>query len=124
MESRIIIYHSDEEEKCKEFVDNENVLILSGNSKDDIWLGKGMYFWDNIGNAKWWNHKQCDRHPDMKYSIAVANVVLDNLLDLTDYDVYMSLDKLWKQICQLCGLNPNVQLGGKLNFLFDTLDFE
>lgn len=51
MESRIIIYHSDEEEKCKEFVDNENVLILSGNSKDDIWLGKGMYFWDNIGNA-------------------------------------------------------------------------
>lgn len=53
MESKIILYHSDEENKCKQFVDKENVLILSGNTKDDIWLGKGMYFWDNMGNAKW-----------------------------------------------------------------------
>ena len=124
MESKIILYHSDEEEKCKEFIDKENTLILSGNSKDDIWLGKGMYFWDNMGNAKWWRHKQCNRHPDKKYCIVAANAVLNNLLDLTDYDVYMYLDKLWMQICQLCNLDPNVQLGGKLNFLFDTLGFE
>ncbi len=124
MESKIILYHSDEENKCKQFVDKENVLILSGNTKDDIWLGKGMYFWDNMGNAKWWNRKQCNRNPNLKYRIAVANVTLDNLLDLTDYDVYMELDNLWKQICKLCDLDPNVQLGGKLNFLFDSFEFE
>ena len=61
MESKIILYHSDEENKCKQFVDKENVLILSGNTKDDIWLGKGMYFWDNMGNDNWWNKKQCDK---------------------------------------------------------------
>lgn len=24
-------------------------------NKDDDWLGLGVYFWDNIENAKWWN---------------------------------------------------------------------
>lgn len=22
---------------------------------DDDWLGEGVYFWDNLNNAKWWN---------------------------------------------------------------------
>lgn len=55
MESKIILFHSDEENKCKRFVYEESSLIVSINSKDDIWLGKGMYFRDNIGNANWWN---------------------------------------------------------------------
>lgn len=97
--------------------------ILSGNSKDDIWLGKGMYFWDNRGNANWWKRKQCDKHPNAKYSIVAVNAILDNLLYLTDYDIYMKLDELWKQICQLSDLNSNVPLGEKLNFLFDSLGF-
>ena len=123
MESKIVLYHSDNENRCKEFIAKENTLILSENSKDDIWLGKGMYFWDNRGNAKWWKRKQCNRNPDTKYCIVAANVALDNLLDLTDYDVYMSLNKLWKQVCDLSDLNSDVELGGKLNFLFDALDF-
>lgn len=124
MESRIILYHSDEEKKCKDFIEKSDELLLSGNNKDDIWLGQGMYFWDNLGNANWWNSKQCNRHPDVKYCIAIANVVLNNLLDLTDFEVYTTLEKLWKQICQKSGLDENVQLGNKLNFLFDTMGFQ
>jgi hypothetical protein len=124
VESRIILYHSDEEKKCKDFIEKTDVLILSENIKDDIWLGQGMYFWDNLGNANWWKRKQCSRHADVKYCIAIANVVLNNLLDLTDFEVYMTLEKLWKQICQKSDLNENVQLGNKLNFLFDTMGFQ
>lgn len=123
MESKIVLYHSDEEKKCSEFIKEENKLLVSGNSKDDIWLGKGMYFWDNKGNVKWWKRKQSSRHSDTKYSIVIANAVLDKLLDLTDYDVYTMLDQLWKKVCKLCDLCPDVELGGKLDFLFDTLDF-
>lgn len=28
--------------------------FIPSNNKDD-WLGQGVYFWDNIENAKWWN---------------------------------------------------------------------
>lgn len=123
MESKIILYHSDEKNKCKKFVDEENSLIVSGNSKDDIWLGKGMYFWDNIGNANWWKRKQHSRHQSKQYSIVAANAVLNNLLDLTDFEVYMKMEELWQQICKQCNLDSNMPLGEKLNFLFETLDF-
>lgn len=90
MEEKIILYHSNEENKCKEFIEK--------------------------GNANWWKRKQCDKHPNAKYGIVAVNAILDNLLDLTDYDIYMKLDELWKQICQLSDLNSNVPLGEKLNF--------
>lgn len=124
MESKIILYHSNEKEKCKEFVNKENTLIISKNLRDDIWLGKGMYFWDNIGNAKWWHRKQSNRYPEKKYCITIANATLNKLLDLTNYEIYMSLDKLWENICKLCNYNSNVPLGKKLNFLFDSFGFE
>lgn len=124
MESKIILYHSNEERKCKDFIEKEGKLILSRNNKDDIWLGMGMYFWDNRSNVKWWNNKQCSRRKGVKYCIVIANVVLNKLLDLTDFDVYMALEELWKNICQKIDLNYDVQMGNKLNFLFDTMEFQ
>lgn len=123
MESRIILYHSDIKEKCKEFVIDKDKLIISGNSKDDIWLGKGMYFWDNKGNAKWWRKKQVSRNPNIQYSIVAVNVVANNLLDLTDFDIYMSLNKLWNDICKKCDMDKDVPLGQKLNFFYDVFNF-
>lgn len=124
MESKIILFHSDEESKCKKFIEEENSLIISENSKDDIWLGKGMYFWDNKGNANWWKDKQESRNKDKRYSIVIVNAVLDKLLDLTDFEVYMKMEELWQEICKLCNLDSNVPVGKKLNFLFETLNFE
>ena len=97
MESKIILFHSDEESKCKKFIEEENSLIISENSKDDIWLGKGMYFWDNKGNANWWKDKQESRNKDKRYSIVIVNAVLDKLLDLTDFEVYMKMEELGRK---------------------------
>ena len=94
MEAKAILYHSNKEDECKKFISKKDYLILSKNSKDDIWLGKGMYFWDNRGNANWWNQKQSRRKPNEVYSIAVVNADLCELLDLTDFDIYMKLEEL------------------------------
>lgn len=55
MESKAILYHSNTKEECDTFISQENYLIESKNAYDDKWLGYGMYFWDNKGNAVWWN---------------------------------------------------------------------
>ena len=104
------------EDECKKFISKKDYLILSKNSKDDIWLGKGMYFWDNRGNANWWNQKQSRRKPDEVYSITVVNADLCELLDLTDFDIYMKLEELWEAACKKMKKNSNVPLGNKLNF--------
>ena len=44
MESKAILYHSNKKYKCKKFISQSDYLIVSENDKDDIWLGKGMYF--------------------------------------------------------------------------------
>jgi hypothetical protein len=123
MESKAILYHSNKKEACEQFASKEDYLIISENSKDDIWLGRGMYFWDNMGNARWWNEKQCKRNHDKVYKIVVANAELDELLDLTDVEVYKKLEELWQGICKKIDKDPNVPLGNKLNFFFDEQGF-
>ena len=44
MEAKVILFHSNESDKCKAFINNDVSLITSKNGKDDIWLGDGMYF--------------------------------------------------------------------------------
>lgn len=123
MEAKAILFHSNKKAECKKFVENENYLIISENSKDNIWLGKGMYFWDNKGNARWWHNKQKERNTNEEYAITVANVKLDELLDLTDYDVYTTLDKLWSILCNNSKAKLDMQLGNKLNVLFEYNGF-
>ena len=100
MESKAILFHSNKKEKCDKFISEKDYLILSQNSYDDIWLGKGMYFWDNKGNALWWNKKQSRKKTDEIYSIIAANANLDELLDLTDYDIYIKIEEFWQIICK------------------------
>lgn len=117
MESKVILYHSNEKEKCALFLKGEQ-LILSKNSKDDRWLGNGMYFWDNMGNACWWRKNQLKKNSASEYMIVAANVKLDEMLDLTDPEVYVSMERLWKQLCKKIKRNSDIPLGSKLNFLF------
>lgn len=123
MESKAILYHSNKKEECQKFISEKDYLIVSQNAYDDIWLGKGMYFWDNKGNANWWNNKQRVKNPNNTYLIALANANLENLLDLTDFDIYMKLEELWKSTCKKIRANANVPLGNKLNSLFDMYAF-
>lgn len=120
MESKTILFHSNEEKKCEEFVSGKIPLILSKNSQDDKWLGVGMYFWDNKGNANWWNKKQLQKNPSIKYKIIKVNADTSHLLDLTDYDVCTKMEELWNSYCKEIDKDPDVPLGNKLNALFDA----
>ena len=120
MESKTILFHSNEENLCDAFLSGKESLLLSGNSNDDKWLGQGMYLWDNRGNATWWNNKQAKRHPEKKYKIVKINACTDDLLDLTDYDVYIKTKALWERYCKLTETDPNVPLGNKLNTMYSA----
>lgn len=123
MESKVILYHSNKEEKCNKFILEKEYLVSSENLKDDIWLGKGMYFWDNRGNVNWWKRKQSHRNPTINYSIVAANAKLDELLDLTDFEIYRTLERLWQSICKKMKRNSDIPLGNKLNFFFEAQNF-
>lgn len=123
MESKAILYHSNKEHECKKFISLSDYLIVSVNNKDDIWLGKGMYFWDNRGNVDWWNRKQMKKHPQDRFSIVVANVNLDHLLDLTDIEIYKKLEEVWNAICKKAKLDSNRPLGNKLDYLLDIENY-
>lgn len=125
MESRTILFHSNEEKKCEEFVSGKIPLIFSKNSRDDRWLGVGMYFWDNKGNANWWNKKQLRKNLSKKYKIIKVNADTSNLLDLTDYDIYTKMEEIWENLCKKINENSDKPLGNKLDILFTSLpDFE
>lgn len=123
MEAKVILFHSNESDKCKAFINNDVSLITSKNGKDDIWLGDGIYFWDNKGNVDWWNNKQRNRKPNETFSIVRVNVNADNILDLTDYDVYMKLKYAWEKLAEKMQCNQELPLGNKLNMLFSIDSF-
>lgn len=123
MESKAILYHSNKEHKCKKFISQSDYLIVSENDRDDIWLGKGMYFWDNRGNVDWWNGKQIKKYPQGSFSIIVANVNLEHLLDLTDIEIYRKLEEVWNATCKKAKLDSNRPLGNKLDYLFDIENY-
>lgn len=61
------------------------------NSKDD-WLGLGVYFWDNIENAKWWNNSS---ESIIKTCIITCELKCD-LSQYLDLDVEHEMNKLDK----------------------------
>lgn len=112
----IIAYHSNDKGKCEKFV-SENNLIWCG--EDGEWAGRGMYFWDNLSNAKYWMHQNQKRKVG-NYSIVQATLLIDKLMDLTDQDVRNAIGKLW--ICLITKIekeNMSFTLGAKINFLYD-----
>ena len=50
IESNLVLYHCNDEKRCSRFVNSDKYMIVS--HEDGSWLGQGMYFWDNLGNAK------------------------------------------------------------------------
>ena len=50
----IIAYHTNYDFKCNHFIKTKTPII----SEDTYWLGDGMYFWDNLSNAKFWVNKK------------------------------------------------------------------
>ena len=77
------IFHTDKIRNNKLFLSRKTLLMASN---ERIWLGAGMYFWDNISNAKYWKRqkKKHDRYSAFSIIEASLRCNLDDLLNLTD----------------------------------------
>jgi len=112
-------YHANNREKTRAFVD-KGVLVYSD---DTDYLGYGMYFWDNLSNAKYWA-KQKIKKDRLRYCyISTANVIVDEpILDLTDRETIGLIRRLWLEFCKLQGAEKSQPLGVVLNTLYEYFD--
>lgn len=116
-----ILYHCNDKTRCQKFLDNKKFMIES--KEDGIWLGNGMYFWDNLSNAKFWYRKKQQKHDELL--IVQSNVYTDFLLDLTDLDVCNKMEQLWNKVYKENEIKipkDKITLGAKLNYLYDYYD--
>lgn len=123
---QIYLYHCNTKEKCGNFLNNILELIKSSHKYDDYWLGKGMYYWENLGNAKYWKKDKTRKNPNDEFVIIKSFVSLEKLLDLTDNDIANKIEILWEKLSNQSLENKNFQnkvpIGAKLNFIYKKLD--
>ncbi len=118
----IIGYHTNKKDKCQDFI-NGKLLLSKGTN--DTWLGKGMYFWDNFSNAIFWRKKRMhsDKCPyEEYYGIVRSNILINNILDLTDENQRNKFANIWliaKQNSAIKNLN-NIGLGQKIDYIFES----
>lgn len=126
MLSKVECFHCNDKKKINSFMKNKE-LIISNHVMDEKWAGKGMYLWDNKGNAKYW-YDQKKRHVD-ESEIGIISMFLEysseTLLDLTD----LEQEKKCKKILDFFSKN-NVEvsskdpLGIKIDFICERLGYK
>ena len=114
----IVAYHCNVREECRRFILKSQYLICK--TEDGIWLGSGMYFWDNASNARYWMTQKLKTPGD--YPIVAANINLTKMLDLTDLAICQGIADLWDEYCDAISRGRDAPLGKKLNLLFSTYD--
>jgi hypothetical protein len=118
----ILAYHCNDEDRCSKFV-SEDYLI--GSNDDGIWPGDGMYFWDNVSNAYFWRNEKIRKDSSKRYVIVCANLILINLLDLTDLETCRYIGHIWRIYCDTIKRDYSETLGKKINLLFEEFpDFQ
>ena len=90
------IFHTDKVWNNKLFL-NRKTLLMARDER--IWLGAGMYFWDNISNARYWKRQKSKKNKYEAFSIIGASLRcnLNDLLDLTDKNVVQELQEYVNQ---------------------------
>ncbi len=115
----IIGYHTNSKEKCERYI-NEGIFI---ESKDIKWLGCGMYFWDNISNAIYWREEKIRKMEAAELLIIKANVLIEELLDLTDLQVLEFINQMWDLYCERINRKKRkAPMGKKLDALFKMFE--
>lgn len=117
--SNTVLYHCNDEKRCLQFLDSDTYMILS--NEDGRWLGQGMYFWDNLGNAKYWKNEKRRKKSGENYLIVKARVSLENVLDLTDTEVCERVNSVWLKYKNTLGVDSEPELGKKLNILYRSI---
>ncbi|CAI3619779.1 MULTISPECIES: hypothetical protein [Clostridium] len=114
-------YHVNDKKRCLKFIEEENYLIIS---EDVFWLGWGMYFWDNAGNAKYWLEQKTYKNKNDEYTCTKSNIYTDEefCLDLTDNETRDLVKKLWENYCTLKKEKREQPLGIKIDKLINFFD--
>lgn len=107
----IIGYHCNSKEKCDAFLRDDKHLVVYN---DTYWLGKGMYFWDTLASASYWEAEK-KRKGDEGLLIVQANILLDDLLDLTDQRIAQEIAGIWLEYCKIKEEPQSQPLGVKLD---------
>lgn len=119
MESNIIGFHTNTKDKIKNFIEKSIPIT----SEDTTWLGTGMYFWDNLSNAKYWKNEKIRKNEGSEETIKIikANIIIDDILDLTDSDICNSFNFMWNSISpsERSNIKDN-ELGKKIDLMFKT----
>lgn len=117
--SHLICYHANSESKLKKFEETGEMIL----HEDSYWLGKGMYFWDNFGNAIFWKNEKIRKSEhiiDGKIRILKAKIKLDKLLDLTDPEEIKKIDIIWRTMEKKTKKNiKSEELGKKIDIIIE-----
>ena len=113
------VYHANDRLKVENFLETNELII----SKDTNWLGSGMYFWDNLSNAKYWKNEKLRKNETIDIKIIKGKIFLEKLLDLTDEETVKKIDKTWDIISKDSEIKKmeikKIELGRKLDIIFD-----
>lgn len=121
----VIGYHTNDKNRSIKFINNLSCIF----SEDTHWLGYGMYFWDNLHNAVYWKTEKFRKHKKInEIWITKSNVLLDNILDLTDTTEAKNFELLWNDYANKKDYNTaqsnNIPIGEKIDRLFDFYDLK
>lgn len=116
----IPVYHVNSPEIIKKILNSykNNSGRLYNTLDDQFWAGKGMYFWDNVGNAEYW--KKIRKNHNMSESkILSADLKIegDCILDLTDRSILHTYNKLWPKIANEFKVRENTSPGFKIDII-------
>lgn len=115
-----IVYHTDFAKKNSEFIDSGTLLE---SKEDGNWCGRGMYFWDNLSNAKYWQDKKKRRfNCNVTISKSSLRYHEKDILDLTDDKTAQELYRVAVLYKKRTGLNVNLnKIGAVINFVYQSL---
>lgn len=123
MSSSIELFHCNDEAKINKFIEDDKYLIISQHTADDVWAGKGMYFWDNKGNAKYWYRDRIRKYPNSAFLIAQANIEYDQdtIMDLSDFETEQTCFKFISELEKKGIISHKDSLGKKIDFICPIL---
>lgn len=121
--SEIIGYHANYYTKCDSFLEGKFEL-----SEDTQWLGTGMYFWDNLSNAKFWKKQKIRKNPchyAEEYKIVIAKISCKDSFDFTNQEERDSFCFLWNIAKQKLSTEKILTMGfGQiLDYVFFSFNF-
>ncbi len=121
----IIGYHANDKEKCKNFV-GKSIYIFS---EDTYWLGYGMYFWDTFSNAVYWKTEKFRKHQYIDCVwIVKANILVEDILDLTDTEIVTQFEELWNNYSNMKEIEiaeqNEIPIGKKIDMMFDFYELK